>query len=893
MRSSQLFSQALLAGAAAAAVPGWLDDKFGAEIECAARVGASNTKACYTRQNFTYGYIVEELPAGVPFCDSFILFPGEKLWERRTLQVAYLLGLLFCFLGVAIVADIFMAAIEVITSKERSASRMDAVTRQEQTVTVRVWNPTVANLSLMALGSSAPEILLAVIGTLQTIDSTPDVLGPATIVGSAAFNLLGITAACIYCIPDGEVRRVRQVSVFVLTASTSIFAYLWLYLVLDDEVVRVWEAALTFAFFPLLLLAAWAADNNCFRTNSAGQAGLTESDGGDRTIGIELTTRNADHQVVGRQNANKSTVKDLAREVKAQMGGRHADMAAVQQLLVAKVREAEPPASRMQYRMNAVRMLSGAKRVVGQRGAKANPEAADPVAAQAAGVAAGAAAGAAGTRFEAGAAAAMPAPSSPVDPLASALTFRSPSYAVAEGAGFVELVVLRQGPANFECRVGYATKDGTANADEDYVPVRDGLLTFASGERQKTLKITIVDDNQWEPDETFTVHLSAPWAPSGQRAILGAATTSEVTILNDDNPGHFSFALPEYMVRESEPCAELSVRRRNGCDGVVTVAYKTVDDTATHDIDYIHTEGKLTFQHGEASKTLTVPILDNDHDEETFNAFRVLLTDPEGGALLSANKLASVVICHDDQFTGMISSVAALMQLKKSRFKLSTSSWAEQFANAISMHGDVDEDGSPLSPSGFDYFMHFATIGWKVFFAFIPPTEYYGGWVTFTVAIMFIGLLTAVIGELAGLFGCVAGLETSITAITFVALGTSLPDTFASMTAAKQDRHADAAIGNVTGSNSVNVFLGMGLPWVIAVVMKGGDYPVPKGDLVFSIMLFTACAVTLFAVLALRRWTCGGELGGPRCAKIVSAVFCFGLWIVYVLGSVANTKGWV
>ena len=39
--------------------------------------------------------------------------------------------------------------------------------------------------------------------------------------------------------------------------------------------------------------------------------------------------------------------------------------------------------------------------------------------------------------------------------------------------------------------------------------------------------------------------------------------------------------------------------------------------------------------------------------------------------------------------------------------------------------------------------------------------------------------------------------------------------------------------------------------------------------------------------------SCGGELGGPRCAKIVSAVFCFGLWIVYVLGSVANTKGWV
>jgi hypothetical protein len=51
-----------------------------------------------------------------------------------------------------------------------------------------------------------------------------------------------------------------------------------------------------------------------------------------------------------------------------------------------------------------------------------------------------------------------------------------------------------------------------------------------------------------------------------------------------------------------------------------------------------------------------------------------------------------------------------------------------------------------------------------------------------------------------------------------VALGTSLPDTFASKSAAVGDKNADNAIGNVTGSNSVNVFLGLGLPWVIATI---------------------------------------------------------------------------
>ena len=103
-------------------------------------------------------------------------------------------------------------------------------------------------------------------------------------------------------------------------------------------------------------------------------------------------------------------------------------------------------------------------------------------------------------------------------------------------------------------------------------------------------------------------------------------------------------------------------------------------------------------------------------------------------------------------------------------------------------------------------------------FAFIPPTDYCSGWATFFVSLIFIGVITALVGAFAGMFGCFVGLPDSITAITFVALGTSLPDTFASMHAAKDDSSADAAIGNVTGSNSVNVFLGLGLPWLIASI---------------------------------------------------------------------------
>ena len=55
-------------------------------------------------------------------------------------------------------------------------------------------------------GSSAPEILLAIIGIISN-NFEAEALGSGTIVGSAAFNLLAISAVCIVGIPSGETRR--------------------------------------------------------------------------------------------------------------------------------------------------------------------------------------------------------------------------------------------------------------------------------------------------------------------------------------------------------------------------------------------------------------------------------------------------------------------------------------------------------------------------------------------------------------------------------------------------------------------------------------------------------------------------------------------------------------
>ena len=60
------------------------------------------------------------------------------------------------------------------------------------------------------------------------------------------------------------------------------------------------------------------------------------------------------------------------------------------------------------------------------------------------------------------------------------------------------------------------------------------------------------------------------------------------------------------------------------------------------------------------------------------------------------------------------------------------------------------------------------------------------------------------------------------------------------MTAARTSPSADAAIGNVTGSNSVNIFLGLGLPWIVAShYCKANDmkYVTPAGNLGFSVVI--------------------------------------------------------
>jgi len=218
-------------------------------------------------------------------------------------------------------------------------------------------------------------------------------------------------------------------------------------------------------------------------------------------------------------------------------------------------------------------------------------------------------------------------------------------------------------------------------------------------------------------------------------------------------------------------------------------------------------------------------------------------------------------------------------------------------------HPTKNEDGEIQDITAMEGFLHFSCIGWKLLFSLIPPPQYLGGWGTFFISLVMIGIVTFVVGEYANLFGCVLNIKPAVTAITFVALGTSLPDTFASMAAAAQEKYADSAVGNVTGSNSVNVFLGLGLPWVIATLWEGGtdmatkgydskgaNYYVPAATLGFSVMVFCFCAVICIIVLLIRRKVVGGELGGSQLGRSVSAFALVSLWFLYIIMSIMQSS---
>ncbi|RZF47516.1 hypothetical protein LSTR_LSTR014155 [Laodelphax striatellus] len=346
----------------------------------------------------------------------------------------------------------------------------------------------------------------------------------------------------------------------------------------------------------------------------------------------------------------------------------------------------------------------------------------------------------------------------------------------------------------------------------------------------------------------------------------------------------------------------------------------------------------------EAGSTPNEDILKKSPDELTLDEKVALEGRPKLGTLYKIQ----VNIRESDEFKHTVDKL--MEKSGSSALTVSTTSWKEQFTEAVRVNAGGDDEegegGEPSEPSAFDYVMHILSVFWKVLFASVPPTDIWSGYLCFVLSIIWIGVLTAFIGDLASHFGCTVGVRDSVTAITFVALGTSVPayykgwacfwasimwigiltaiigdvashfgctvgilDSVTAITlvamgtslpgkhnhnnrcnevmAAIQDSTADNSVGNVTGSNAVNVFLGIGVAWSLAAIYHsyhGNQFLVSPGNLAFSVTLFCSEAVVAIIILLVRRSKfVGGELGGPRNYKYITSMLFFGLWLIYIV----------
>lgn len=110
--------------------------------------------------------------------------------------------------------------------------------------------------------------------------------------------------------------------------------------------------------------------------------------------------------------------------------------------------------------------------------------------------------------------------------------FSASNHSVGEDDGQVVMTVLLRVASSQTVTVDFATQDGTATTDEDYMPI-SGTLLFTPGERSRTIPVTLISGCccHQEPVEKFCLELSNPSGVGHD----GSPLQVNVTILDLDS----------------------------------------------------------------------------------------------------------------------------------------------------------------------------------------------------------------------------------------------------------------------------------------------------------------------------------------------------------------------
>ena len=221
------------------------------------------------------------------------------------------------------------------------------------------------------------------------------------------------------------------------------------------------------------------------------------------------------------------------------------------------------------------------------------------------------------------------------------------------GSTSYTFTVTKSGTTSLTTKVDYATVNGSATAPSDYTASTTTTLTFAPEDATRTVTVLVNGDTTFEPDETFTVHLSNPV----NATISDADGTG--TITNDD--AQPSFAINDVTGNEGNSGTTnfvFTVSKTGTTALSATVDFATANGTAMlADSDYQANSGTLSFAASETTKTITV-LVNGDNKFETNETFNVILSN-ETNATISDNQGVGTITNDDAQPSFVVNDAIA------------------------------------------------------------------------------------------------------------------------------------------------------------------------------------------------------------------------------------------
>lgn len=199
-------------------------------------------------------------------------------------------------------------------------------------------------------------------------------------------------------------------------------------------------------------------------------------------------------------------------------------------------------------------------------------------------------------------------------------SFASTNYIINENGVTVTLDIIRTNGSSGLATIDYATVNGSAVNKVDYY-ANSGTLSFPEGVTNKQISVTIKDNTVVQPDRYFYVKIANP---GGQATLNTNASVATVTIVDDDFlAGHLSFSATNFNVSETATSAVVTITRRGGSVGTLSVQYAVSDGTAINNINYVGTTNTLKWNSGDiTSRYIYVPVI---HDNKVTDNLKVNL----------------------------------------------------------------------------------------------------------------------------------------------------------------------------------------------------------------------------------------------------------------------------